>query len=295
MLNVPPYYRLTHWRIFEGVEWFDAPCLVANAAVGFAIAFAAGFLFETWRRRRKRLSQYRLVDLLVFGGTVALCAAFYVSHRSRHRYESEIVQAIDKNEDQFWDIKERVEWERGGPTWLRQYVADQTLSVFDRVVGIDMDGGEQLERAVKLLSVKVVSIKGTVSNRELAMLEELPNLIALDMCYAELKVEGSDAHYDHVAGRSFQLPRLPGLRGLNLYGTSFDGTGLENIPSIEVLDLTATNVSDESIPALLTLTKLKKLSLHRAAISQSGIGELRRALPECAITDQRWVMTDETN
>ncbi len=294
-LNGPPYLRLSHWRIFEGVEWFDASCLVANAAVCLTSAFVAGFLFETWRRQRKRLLQYRIVDLLVFGGTVAMCAAFYASHRSRHRYESKIVQTIDKNEDQYWDINERVEWQRGGPTWLRQHIADQTLSVFDRVVGIDMDGGEQLEHAVKLSSLRAVCIKGAVSNRELAMLEQLPNLEALDMCYARLKDQGSDVHDDHVAGRSFRLPSLPGLRGLNLYGTPFDGAGLENIPSIEVLDLSRTDVSDESIPALLTLTRLKKLSLYGTAMTQSGIRELRRALPECTIIDERWGKTGEAN
>jgi hypothetical protein len=79
------------------------------------------------------------------------------------------------------------------------------------------------------------------------------------------------------------LPKMPRLRGLNLYNTAFRGDGLENIPAIELLCLTATDIDDHAIPALSALTKLKELSIEGTNVSDAGFEELRRALPNCTI------------
>lgn len=289
MLDRPPYWRLSLWNIFEGVDRFNASILFIDAVLGCGIVLVAGFLFESWRRRRTRLLQFYIGELLIVIGIVAACAAVYVFHRSQHRNERSILQAINEIEDQSghgkWDINERVEWQSSGPTWLWHIIGGRPFQVFDRVVGIDTEGGEEIKHVVKLSELGVVRIKGAVSNRQLKMLEQLPQLEALDMCFTILDDEGQETVDEdgHIIEQCFRLPRLPNLRGLNLYDTSFRGDGLENIPSVERLDLRGTDVDDKSVPTLAALTKLKKLALGGTAVSDSGIDQLRRRLPNCEI------------
>jgi hypothetical protein len=105
------------------------------------------------------------------------------------------------------------------------------------------------------------------------------------MCYAYPNDESKDPIDEHgrLTEPTFRLPRMPKLRGLNLYGASFRGEGLENIPAIEVLDLTDTEIDDSSIPAISALTNLKEFSLHGTRVSDAGVEQLRRALPGCRI------------
>jgi hypothetical protein len=225
--------------------------------------------------------------MLILAGVVSAAAAIFAFHRSQHAAEKSILQAIQNTEDPSiqWSgtISDRVEWRPGGPSWLRQLVGDRPFQPFDRVVGIDTSGVE-LKHVVKLRHVKVVRI-GNVSNRQLKMLEDLPHLGALDMCYANLDDEGQELIDEdgYVIEQYFRLPRMPKLRGLNLYDTAFRGDGLHNVPSIEVLELTGTDIGDDSIPALSTLTNLRELSLYGTSISDSGIDRLREALPDCEI------------
>ena len=53
--------------------------------------------------------------------------------------------------------------------------------------------------------------------------------------------------------------------------------------SIERLDLTDAQVSDAALNDLITLTGLKQLVLSGTQVTDSGIGRLRQALPECEI------------
>jgi hypothetical protein len=280
---------LSHWNVFEGVDRFNTFFLIADAVLGFATVLVAGFLFEAWRRQRNRLVQFYIVEVLILTGIVAVCSKVYVFHRAQYRNESDILQAIEKTEHQgvkwYITINERTDWQLGGPSWLRQLIGDRPFQVFDRVIGIDASG-EDIEHVVKLPNIKVVRISvATISNGQLKMLEQLPQLEALDMCFAMLDDEGQEIVDEdgYVVEQFFRLPRLPNLRGLNLYGTAFRGDGLENIPSIEILDLGNTSTDDKSVPALSALTKLKKMSLFDTDLSDSGIDQLRRALPNCEI------------
>ncbi len=286
MLGSAPYYRLSDWNIFEGIVRFSAIALVADAVLGCAIVLALGLLWEAWVHQRKRLLQFHIRDMFVLAAIVAACAAVYVSHRSRYRDEQNILRAIDESDDDPTasvprDAHLGVQRQPGGPTWVRSLVGDWPFQVFDRVVRVDIGGEKEMEHVVRLSSLQAIGIYDEVSNCRLQLVEQLPELVALDMCWCQLVAE--DGLVVESGREYIRLPRLPKLRGLNLCGTAFRGDGLENIPSIEMLDLEETDIDDESVPALAVLAKLKKLELYETAVTDAGVDRLRRALPNCEI------------
>ena len=275
------------WNVFEDVACFRIVYLIVDVAIGLMITFSAALLFELWRRQRERILQFYVRDIFLFACMVSIACSIFAFHRSQYVAEKNVLQLIEKIKDPGvqWSgtVSDRVGWQPAGPSWIRQLVGNHQLQMLDRVVGIDTSGDE-LKLVVKLQHIKYVCISN-VSNQQLRLLEDLPQLEALDMCYANLDDSGQELIDEdgYVIEQSFHLPRLPKLRGLNLYNTAFRGDGLENIPSIEVLELAGTDIDDDSIPALSSLTKLKTLSLCGTAISDSGIEHLREVLPDCEI------------
>ncbi len=280
MLEESPYWRLSLWNVFEGVEWFKVNFLIADIVIGVIMAGASVCLFERWRRRRERLLQFYVSDLLLLTVFVAIGTAVFVFYRSQHATEQKALQAIDDSGNPL------VDWQKGGPSWLRNLFGDGLFECFDYVVGIDLHGVD-LSHAEKLRHLRVVRIYTLRSTRELSVLEQLPQLVALDMCScsAGFDLDGHQVvdEYGNAVRPYITLPRLPQLRGLNLNGAAFRGDGLENIPGIEMLDLSETDVDDDSIPALIELSELKVLKLWGTGISDAGVARLRKALPECNV------------
>jgi len=54
-------------------------------------------------------------------------------------------------------------------------------------------------------------------------------------------------------------------------------------PLLTELDLQGTSVTDASIPVLKVMTALKTLNLEKTQISDRGVRELQKALPNCKI------------
>ena len=133
------------------------------------------------------------------------------------------------------------------------------FSLFDRVVYIEIHHARELTYAVKLSELRVVRIMCGVSNCDLTMLEQLPRLEALDMCCVSL--QNVPAVGETSADRFFHMPTLGRLRGLNLNSTTFNGSGLDNVPQIEMLDLRHTEVGDECVPTILAFRNLKRVML----------------------------------
>jgi hypothetical protein len=74
---------------------------------------------------------------------------------------------------------------------------------------------------------------------------------------------------------TIQLPRLPRLRGLNMYDAAFYGDGLEYLRDIEVLDLSRTDVGDDAMPKFAAMRNLKSLSLTGTKITDAGLEHLK--------------------
>jgi hypothetical protein len=263
----------------DGVETFSPASLIADTVLGLAIILGTSVLWDAWRRRRKRLYHVHVVDLLMLVAVVAACGGVYNADRVQFQAEQDSLRAIEDSNDPsapwYKPVEQRIVLQLGGPSWVRQRGFDGPFRVFDRVIGIETTGDE-LEHVRRLRSLQVVWIQGAASNRQLRMLEELPNLRALDMNWLEVDDEGViKVDEDGIwLTENFRLPKLPSLRGLSLETTAFRGEGLENIPAVETLDLTDTEVDDRAMGQLAHLHQLKDLSLFGTKITDDGLRHL---------------------
>jgi hypothetical protein len=286
---IPPHWRFSLWNLFEKVKQFSAWRFLTDLAFVFAVAWGSAQLFEVWRRRRNRWFQFHLFELLAVMAMVSAAGGYFVFHRAEYLTEESLLQAIDQEENPTvgWgnSASERAERLNGGYSWLRETIGIRPFQSLDRVVGIDATG-EDLRYLVKLRHLERVSLRiATASQSQLNLLEDMP-------CLQAVNLDGLNFHYDgqstidgnyRYTKHYLQIPRLPNLRALNLWKAPFRGAGLGNIPAIEVLDLTFTEVDDTSLPALSTLTELKKLYVGGTGISEAGMNQLRLALPHCDI------------
>ena len=159
--------------------------------------------------------------------------------------------------------RDEVEWYRGGPLWLRGWLGDQPFAAGDRVIGLYVSERGFIHLR-QLRSLKAIRLSGlTVSNQQIDSLRDLPNLEALDMGqvmvgHEELDEKNQIIEAQDGGGSFILLPPMPRLRGLNLYETNFRGDGLERLASIEVLDLSLTDVGDEAMPKFKAMRNLKE-------------------------------------
>lgn len=265
------------WSVRKHVTRFEPLHLAANLIIGLIVVWLTFFLCTKLLKSKKCLLQISAMELLLIVGVLASCAGVYSHARTIHLHELSIVQKIGAS-----DARDIV-WKRRGPSWLRQIVGDTLFRAFDRVVAVRIEGN-QLEHATALREVKVVWINDYVSDSQLRALTELPHLEALDLSFVIL-VEEAEVVDEHgvVLEQYLTLPQMPKLRGLNLHGTAFRGDGLAKLRSIEVLDLTDTDIDDESIDALLSLSNLKRLLISETDVSDGAVKRLRVLCQSCEI------------
>ena len=80
------------------------------------------------------------------------------------------------------------------------------------------------------------------------------------------------------------LVELPGLRRLNISGTSIDDSFSAMLPdSIEELDVSHTNVGDFILFDLGQLQSLRKLNLTATNVTPRAVANLQKKIPECEI------------
>lgn len=309
-VNAPPWWRLSLWNLREGVERFSLRSLLWDVGIGILCLAIVAVAFEAWRRRRRAVYQLHLADLFLLLAAGAAALSFLAVHRARYRAQQRVLAVIEQGRDpEQWrgPISEFVDWEPGGPTWLRNLLGDGSFRTFDRVVAMYLEGTE-LRHGVDLPSLKVVRLPlAGLTNEQLKSLEQLPQLEALDMCFAWQRHDEDqrEAESDEAA-EYIRLPRLPQLRGINLYDAAFRGDGLEHLVNIEMLELTDTDVDDNAVRKLVHCKRLKFLSLAGTPVtdrsveslkqlrsldvlclgrnlSDQAVEELRKALPNCEI------------
>ncbi len=108
-----------------------------------------------------------------------------------------------------------------------------------------------------------------ITDADLTHLEDLPNLRHLSLRGTAV----TDAGLLHIRG-------LSQLQHLELRGTRILGAGLQHLPmSLESLDLTDTNVSEEAISRLPRLPSLRTMDLNRLALGDA-VAEILGRFPE---------------
>ena len=262
--NGPWSYRLSLWRVTEGVKEFRPLPLLLDVGIAVVGLFLIGMLCER-RLRTARRMQISLASALFVISVIAVACGLYAIPRWRHGEETRIVQMVMSTPDESDEWLTSVQWSSGGPSWIRELFGDQHCRMFDRVLVIEADGSE-ISHVAKLRQLKVLNISGDVSNRQLKMLERLPYLETLDLSWANL-TDGPREGYI--------LPELRSLRGVNVCQTRFFGGGLERTPNLEVLGANSTGVGDDAMEKIGRLSQLKILLLDGTDVSDTGLRHLR--------------------
>jgi hypothetical protein len=270
-LPTSPFWRLSVWRLSEGITGWSWWALATDVVAGFAVLLLAGGAFELWRRRRGRL-QICLIDVFVIFTLVACGFAYWATLASERDRQARVVEQLKRAEA---TSDAEVEWSRGGPSWLRKWLGDKPFAVGDRVIGICLSN-EGFASLTQLRSLEVVCFSGSfpISDGDMKVIGELPELKALDLCMCGHESDESGEN-GFPRDETIQLPPLPHLRGLNLYDAAFYGDGLEYLRDIEVLDLTGTEIGDDAMPKFETTRNLKSLSLAGTKITDAGLRHLK--------------------
>jgi hypothetical protein len=147
-------------------------------------------------------------------------------------------------------------------------------------------GDAGLKEFARLKGLTALYLEGTkVTDRGLRELALLAGLTTLDLaCNKEVTDAGLKA-----------IAKLNGLITLNLQGTSITDAGLKELAPLKGLTrlngltnlyLFDTAVTDAGLKEIAKLKGLTTLTLPEPAsgVTQAGVAELRKALPNCAIT-----------
>ena len=140
-----------------------------------------------------------------------------------------------------------------------------------------------------------------ITNAQLVHLEGLTNLAYLGLSRTRI----TDAGLMHLEGLTnltkltlgntpitdaglVHLKGLTNLQTLSLYGTQITDAGLvhlEGLTNLQKLFLDGTHVTDAGLEHLKGLTKLERLYLYlnRTQITDAGVAELKKSLPNCEI------------
>jgi hypothetical protein len=274
-------WRLSRWRFWEGIVKLNAVQLFVNVALIAAVTVPFAVYLSQWLLARRSWWQFSLSELAIL---IFVCSAglgWYAVLRSGQLSDMRTLQSIaqtpsdsSSRDSLAWNrsIVQRAEWSDSTGT-----KESKSHAAWARVVAIDTSDDE-LPKLINLKHLVTVRIWNGASPRTLAQLKRFPRLEALD-----LGGFGHISEDDLRENGEIEIPKLPQLRGLNLYETPFRGKGLEHLTNLENLDVSGTLVDDRSLPALKQMRSLRLLSLWNTKVSRQGIEQLREALPACDI------------
>ena len=273
--------------------WNDDPeyrlrALAMNAAAILLSTLAAGAGFELWRRRRARLWQLHLRDMLALFLVLSLAGGWYAMERQRQAHEEFVTDLplsdpVDHSEVSSSHGFHFVAAGRRGITWLRDALGQEHFEFLDRVtrVRVDRDG---LAWAAQLPRLRMVTASGDVTTSSLSHLDQLPCLEVLDLTGARFDWNAAThtATTDLLeplvaADPRLQLPRLPSLRCLMI--SDQQCSGLSKLSALEMLDWSGTAIDEPLWNEIATLVKLRTIRLHDCALLGEGLPSLIQ-LPE---------------
>ncbi|HZL90202.1 MAG TPA: hypothetical protein VFB96_17690, partial [Pirellulaceae bacterium] len=250
------------WTIWENKPQLHFGGSIVNAACVLVLPWICGLAFEAWRRQRKRLWQLHLRDLMVGVVLVSAVGAWYLREQRQSRYLSEMQQSRVSRIDV-------VESSAGGVTWIRKLGVEERFNFLDRPVAIEMTR-RGLVHLPELTDVQHVHYSGIASDGELRRLKSLPQLCFLDLSGSVVVDEHGKANILRKPPVSeLQLPRLAGLRSLDLSYVDYRVRGLEKLRSVEMLNLTGAFVDDAVLNQAAALPRLKRLNLSSRGFDET--------------------------
>lgn len=239
LLHGPP----TTWFSFDDVTGIDRRAGMIDIAAAVAIVAATCLLFETWRRRRRRIWQLRLVDLLAATLGLAMIFAWFAGVRRDGRISHRL-------EEQLPAAGTVVEYPRPHAIW--NWIDDHSS-----------------QSAVHVVSVEPAFFHSGSADEPPRLTDaELPalaNCRYLRCIYLP--------HHDSVAGPwPIVILTDAGLEPLSRI-KSLEYLSLPDHPGI----------TDAGLPPLAGLRRLKFLNLRGTSVTPAGVAKLRQQLPHATI------------
>ena len=136
LLNLP---QSIFWKLGSDVMLISGWAIVADTLAGVLIVFICSALYEAWRRRRNRIWQFYLGELL---GVITLFAVvmswFTVEFRKRAEEQQALNGICGFSNDESPQVAAAIVHKESltGPHWLRHLVGDTPFKPFDRVESI---------------------------------------------------------------------------------------------------------------------------------------------------------------
>ena len=142
--------------------------------------------------------------------------------------------------------------EPGGPEWLRYWLGDTRIRLFDSVWQVDLSGTKATDEDVSRIAV-------------------FTKIRTLDL--------GDSRVTSHCL---YHFRGLPDLALIHLNGSQINDDGLEYLtllPALAYLDLDNTSVTDKCLIYLKHCARLECVSLEGTQLTEAGLEELQRFKP----------------
>ena len=187
-------------------------------------------------------------------------------------------------------------------------LTDKGLERINRLKGLEdisLDDTEVTDAGLEQLDLPLL---GGLNLGDTAVTDRsLPNLAA-----KLFRLKWFSLHHDHITDKGaltiFKMMRVtslnftatditdaclkdlnqPKLKNLRLAETKVTDAGVQylaNCKSLSLLALNSTKITDQSIKALVNIKSLKELNVSQTLLTEEGIKRLRKALPDCIVTN----------
>jgi hypothetical protein len=306
-----PWLAPRAWKIFRSSQSREFSLLDAalDLAVCLAIIAAIAVIFELRRRKRTRLFQFTLRELLFLMLITAGVLSWWRTHHNQRIHEQAIVDRFEK--DGVWGIFWSDEYR--GPRILAKLFGENLLSDLwsytecqcdcfeDQPIYAECFSGLKNFPHLEKISFESSTEGGAcVTDELLLQIASLKNIRCLELYSAKITDAGMETiarftRLDNlnlaqtaITSRGVQcLQSTPKLEELSLAATKIDDDAAETLGSLENLinlDVSHTKLTDKAVPHLGRLSQLYYLDISDTQISEKGYLELKALLPDCEIS-----------
>jgi Leucine-rich repeat (LRR) protein len=256
------------WTLSRDVERWSWASLSLDLLVGLAVLALGATGYEVWRRRRAKLWQFHLSDLLALVVVASAVLGYWKIHADEYRSQQEALAALK--------VLDEDNWQPGGPTWIALLLGDRRFHFLDRVVSVVLGNTEEPQHLARLRYLKRIIGLG---EEGFQYLRHHPQLEALD-CSMVMPKGDQWACLRHV----------PNLKGLTLYDTAVTDADLVHVAGLKKLQhlcLSDNEITDQGLVHLAGLTDLRILSLGGTKITDAGLTHLNglTSLQELYLSD----------
>jgi hypothetical protein len=184
------------WSFSEDLRKFYPKALAINVALALALTASVALLFESWRRKRRRLWQQTIRDWLVLIAVVGGTTVFVLKTAREYQRDRDGLSALGyletfQNDPDAAELFERlgvITRTRGGPTWLQELLGDGSLPWLDRTIQLAVFP-DHLEHLSKFPDLRALTVDGLrLTDESLSNLSQLKQLELLFLRRASAQV-----------------------------------------------------------------------------------------------------------